>query len=298
MILLTGATGTVGSAVVAALQAAGVPFRVAARTPVKAQTLGVPVVEFDWDRPETFEPAFTGAERLFLLTPVSDRQPEYGTGAAAAAKRVGVRHIVRLSVIGADAQPGLRLAQLHRAAEQAIEASGIAWTMLRPTSFAQNFVNYYGVDPHKNCPVYLPHGQGGASWVDARDVGDVAARALTETGHEGKAYTLTGGEAVSTAEAIAILSEALGRHYEYVDVPDGAAREAMRTHGAPEWMVEALAELNGAIKHGHANGVTPTVRELLGRPPRTFRQYAADLATGRASPRSHPAPGEHTTHGH
>jgi uncharacterized protein YbjT (DUF2867 family) len=297
MILITGATGTVGSAVVAALQAAGAPFRVGARNPLKARTLGVPVVEFDWDRPATFEPAFASAEKVFLLTPVSDRQPQYGTGAAAAAKRAGVRHIVKLSAIGADAEPGLLLPRHHRAAEQAIEASGISWTMLRPTSFAQNFVNYYGVDPYKNGPVYLPHGQGGASWVDARDVGEVAVRALTETGHEGKAYTLTGGEAVKTADAIAILSEALGRHYEYVDVPDDAAREAMRAHGAPDWMVEGLAELNGAIKYGQSNAVSPAVGDLLGRPPRTFRQYAEDLATGRASPRTHPASGDPTTHG-
>ncbi|HEX2450973.1 MAG TPA: SDR family oxidoreductase [Gemmatimonadales bacterium] len=282
MIVLTGATGTVGRWTVAALQAAGVPFRVAARTPLKAQALGMPVVEFDWDRPATFEPAFAGAETLFLLTPVAERQAEYGTGAAAAAKRVGVRHIVRLSVIGAEAEPGIALGRLHRAAERAIEASGIAWTMLRPTSFAQNFVNYYGLDPYKNCAVYLPHGQGGASWVDARDVGEVAARVLTETGHEGKAYTLTGGEAVSTADAIAILGEALGREYEYVDVPEDAAREAMRTHGAPPWMVDGLAELHALIKHGRFNGVVPTLQQLLGKPPRSFRTYAEDLAAGRA----------------
>ncbi len=282
MILLTGATGTVGSATAAALQAAGARFRVGSRSPVKAQSLGVPVVEFDWDRPATFEPAFTGADQVFLLSPVSDKEPEYGTGAAAAARRAGVRHIVKLSVIGADAEPGLAIARLHRATERAIEHSGIAWTMLRPTFFAQNFINHYGVDPFKNGPVYLPHGQGAASWVDARDVGEVAARTLTETGHEGQAYTLTGGEAVTTADAIATLGEALARHYEYVDGPDDAAREALRTMGAPEWMVEGCAELHTLIKQGQATGVSPAVGQLLGRPPRTFRQYAQDLAAGRA----------------
>ncbi len=282
MILVIGATGTVGRTVVAALQAAGEEFRVGSRNPVKAQALGAPVVEFDWDRPPTFQTAFAGAEKVFLLAPVSDREPEYGLAAVAAAKRAGVRHIVKLSVIGADAEPGIMLGRLHRASERAIEASGIAWTMLRPTSFAQNFVNHYGVDPHKNGPVYLPHGDGGSSWIDVRDVGEVAARVLSETGHEGKAYTLTGGKAVTTAHAVEILGEALGRQYDYVDVPDAAAREAMRSHGAPEWMVEALAELNALIRHGHANDVSATVGELLGRPPRTFRQYAEDLAAGRA----------------
>ncbi len=282
MILLTGATGTIGSATAAALKAAGVPFRVAARSPVKAQTLGVPVVEFDWDRPDTFDRAFAGAERVFLLTPLSDRQPEYATAAVAAAKRAGVRHIVRVSVIGAEAEPGIILSRVHRAAERIIQQSGIAWTMLRPTFYAQNFVNYYGVDPHKNGPVYLPHGQGAASWVDGRDVGEIAARALTETGHEGMAYTLTGGQAVTTADAIGILGAALGRQYEYVDVPDDGAREALRTMGAPDWMVEGFAELHALVKHGYATGVSPAVGDLLRRPPRAFRQYAEDLAAGRA----------------
>jgi uncharacterized protein YbjT (DUF2867 family) len=282
MIVLTGATGTVGRATAAALQAAGVPFRVAARTPLKAEALGLPAVELDWDRPATLEAAFAGADKLFLLTPVTEQQADYVTRAAAAAKRAGVQHIVRLSAIGAEIEPGIALMRGHRAGERAIEATGLGWTMLRPNSFAQNFVNYYGLDPHKNAPVYLPHGRGGASWIDARDVGEVAARVLSEPGHQGKAYTLTGGEAVSTADAITLLGEALGREYEYVDVPEHAAREAMRTHGAPPWIVDALAELNAWIKEGRTNDVSPAVQQLLGRPPRTFRSYAEDLAAGRA----------------
>ena len=282
MILVTGATGTVGRGVVAALKATGAPFRVGSRSEAKARTLGVPVVEFDWDRPATVGPAFAGAERLFLLAPVSNRLAEYGATAAAAAKQAGVRRVVWLSAIGAEAERPLMLPGFHREAERAIERTGISWTFLRANSFMQNFVNYYGVDPFKNCPVYLPHGQGGASWIDTRDVGEVAARALTETGHDQKAYTLTGGEAVSTADAIAILGEALGREYQYRDVPEAAAGEAMRSHGAPEWLIDALAQLNSDIKHGRARAVTPAVREVIGRPPRTFRQYAEDLAAGRA----------------
>jgi uncharacterized protein YbjT (DUF2867 family) len=280
MILLTGASGTVGSPTATALQAAGVPFRVGTRHPAKVQRLGAPVVDFDWDRPESYAAAFRGAESVFLLTPVAERHAEYGTVAAEALKQAGVRRVVRVSAIDADAEPGFLLGRQHRVVERALESSGCAWTFLRPNSFAQNFVNHYGVDPHKNGPVYLPHGTGGASWVDARDVGEVAARVLTEGGHEGKAYTLTGPAAVSTADALAALGEALGRHYDYVDVPEAAAREAMRTHGAPVWMVEALGELNSLIRNGHHNSVSPAVEAVLGRPPRSFRQYADDLAAG------------------
>ena len=282
MIVVTGATGTVGRAVVGALRASGARVRVGSRNALKAQALGVPQVDFDWDDPRTFDAAFAGAEQLFRLTPVSTRQPEYSAAAVEAARRAGVRHIVWLSAIGAEATPPLLLPGYHRQAEQAVERSGIAWTFLRPNSFMQNFVNYYGADPYKNGPVYLPHGQGGSSWIDARDVGEVAARVLTETGHAGKAYTLTGPEAVTTADALAILGEALGREYQYVEVSEESASEAMRTHHAPDWMVEALAELNRDIRNGRANGVTPDVRTVLGRPPRSFRQYAEDLAAGRA----------------
>ena len=280
MILITGATGTIGAATVRALRSRGADFKIGVRSPDKAKRLEAASVEFDWDRPATFDAALRGVDKLFLLTPVSDRQVEYGKGLIAAAKKAGVRHIVKQSVIGADAEPGLALGRMHRDVERATLASGSTWTMLRPTFFMQNFVNYYGISPRQSGSVYMPWGQGRASWVDARDVGEVAAAALTEPGHEGKAYELTGGEALDGREVLAILGKALGKQYTYVDVPEDAARKAMLELQMPVWMVDGFMELNALIKNGYAASVAPGVRQVLRRAPRTVREWAEDLAAG------------------
>jgi uncharacterized protein YbjT (DUF2867 family) len=280
MILITGATGTIGSSTVKALKAKGARFKVGTRSPEKLKGLQVDTVAFDWDKPETFGPALQGVEKLFLLTPVSEKQVEYAKGLVAAAKKAGVKHIVKLSVMGVEAEPGISLGRLHRASEQAIKDSGIAWTMLRPTFFMDNFFNFYGVDPKKDSTMYAPHGEGKAAWVDGRDVGEVAAAVLTSSGHEGKAYVLTGPEILSDAEALKLLGEALGRNYSYVNVPEEAARKAMSDMQMPGWMVDGLMELNMLIKTNALATVVDGVKQVLGRPPRSFKEYAKDYAAG------------------
>ncbi|MBN1208795.1 MAG: SDR family oxidoreductase [Myxococcaceae bacterium] len=282
MIFVTGATGTIGSSTVKALKAKGARFKVGARSPDKARALGVEAVAFDWEKPETFGPALQGVEKVFLLTPIAEKQAEYAQALVDAAKKAGVKHIVKLSVMGVDAEPGIALGRQHRAAEKAIKDSGIAWTMLRPTFFMENFVNYYGADPKKDATVYLAHGTGKACWVDGRDVGEVAAEVLTGKGHEGKAYDLTGPEALGDDEVVAILGEALGRKYTYVAVPEEAARKALADMGAPQWMVDGYAELDMLIRNNWVATPANGVKEVLGRPARSFKEYAKELA---ASPR-------------
>jgi uncharacterized protein YbjT (DUF2867 family) len=280
MILVTGATGTIGSATLKGLKAKGARFKVAARSPDKLKGQGVEAVSFDWDKPETYGPALQGVEKVFLLTPISDKQVQYAQMLVDAAKNAGVKHMVKLSVMGVEAEPGISFGRLHRGAEKAIQGSGLAWTMLRPTFFMDNFVNYYGVDPKKDSTVYLPHGQGKAVWVDGRDVGEVAAAVLAGTGHEGKAYDLTGPEALGAAEALAILGEALGHKYTYVDVPEEAARKAMQDMQMPDWIVQGFLELHMIIRSGWSATPAQGVKEVLGRPPRSFKEYAKDLAAG------------------
>lgn len=279
MILVTGATGTIGSATVNALKAKGARFKVGARSPDKLEGQGVETVLFDWEKPETFGPALRGVEKIFLLTPnTTDQQTQYTKALVDASKGAGVQHIVRLSVMGADAEPGVLLGRMHRESEKAIQASGIAWTMLRPTFFMENFLNYYGIDPKKDGTAYLAYGQGKAVWVDGRDVGEVAAVALTSRGHEGKAYNLTGPEALGAAEVLAILGEALGHKYTYVDIPEEQARKSMQDMHMPEWMVTAFLELDRMIRNGSATTPASGVKEVLGRPPRSFKDFAKGLA--------------------
>jgi uncharacterized protein YbjT (DUF2867 family) len=239
----------------------------------------VPSVAFDWDQPASYLPALQGVDRLFLLTPNSERQVGYILQAVAAAKRAGVRHIVRVSVMGADAEPGLILGRQHLAAEREIHASGIAWTMLRPTFFMDNFIRYYGVDPRTDSLVYLPNGDGKAAWVDPADVGEVAARVLCSDRHAGSVIDLSGPELLSTDEALSVLGSVLGHDYTYVDVSKAAAREAMEKTGMPAWLVDAFLELNALLRHGHAATLADGVQQVLGRLPRSMREWASRLRT-------------------
>jgi uncharacterized protein YbjT (DUF2867 family) len=145
----------------------------------------------------------------------------------------------------------------------------------------QNFISYYGVNPDKDSQVSLPHGQGKAAWVDARDVGEAAAKVLSSDGYEGKVFDLTGPEALSSAEALAILGQALGHNYTYVDAAEDTVRKAMEDMKMPLWLVDAFMELHALIKHGYAATLSDGVQTILGRPPRSLREWASSLGSRR-----------------
>jgi uncharacterized protein YbjT (DUF2867 family) len=278
MILVTGATGTIGSATVKALKDKGAQFKVGARSPDKLKGQGMEVVAFDWDKPETYAPALKGVDKVFLLPPTSDKQVEQTKMLVEAAKKEGVKHIVKLSVMGADAEPGIVLGRQHRDGEKAIQASGLAWTMLRPTFFMDNFTNFYGVDPKKDSTVYGAWGDGKACWVDSQDLGEVAAAALTDKKHENKVYDLSGPEALSAAEVLDILGKAFGHKYTYVAVPEEASRKGMLDMHTPPWLVEGYVELAAIIRNNWATTPASGVKDVLGRPARSFKQYAMAAA--------------------
>jgi uncharacterized protein YbjT (DUF2867 family) len=166
----------------------------------------------------------------------------------------------------------------RRRSERETRASGIGWTMLRPAFFMDNFIRYYGVDPHKDSQVYLPNGDGKAAWVDPANVGEVAAKVLC-TDSYGSVIDLTGPELLSTAEALSVLSSVPGHRDTYVAVSEQAAREAMEKTGMPAWLVDAFLELNALIRQGHTATLTSGVQQVLGRPPRPMREWAARLKT-------------------
>lgn len=279
MILLLGSTGTVGRHAITFLKRAGARVTVGGRSPEKARQLEVDHRQFDWTRPETYAPTLSGARTVFLLTPVDERQVQWSHDLLAVAKAEGVRRIVKLSVAGADQEPGIALTRLHRATERELEASGLAWTFLRPNFYMQNFTSYYGVVPGRAGTVFLPNGTGKVSWADASDLGEVAARVLSEDAHDGKVYTLTGEEAFDTGTACSLLSEASGHEIQYVDVPEAAARQGMAAQGLPPSLVEAMLELHTTIRNGWAAGVSPDMARLLGRPPRSFATFARAVAS-------------------
>ncbi len=277
-ILVTGATGNVGSQVVQQLIASGITPRVAVRSINKAESLkkaGAEPVEMDLDRPETVQPAFAGADKVFLVSPFVPNMVELTAILIEAAKQAKVRQIVKLSAL---AQPGIALSKWHEKMEKAIASSGIPYTFLRPNGFMQNFATAMAETIKADNAFYLDAGEGKVSFVDTRDIASVAVAALTTSGHEGQAYTITGSEALSHAQAAAILSQVLGRTINYVDVPEDAVRQGMQGAGMPDSIVNALLELYASYKAGQAATVSPVVEQVTGKQPISFEQFVKDYA--------------------
>src|SRR5262245_41057282 len=203
MILVTGSGGTVGKELVKELRHAGAPVRAGYHTRPPAAP-GVQGVRIDLATGEGLDAAVAGAEAVFLLVGEVDDQTAAEIRVVEAARRARVKRLVKLSVFGAETEE-YSFARIHRPVERAVEASGISYTLLRPVSFMQNFVNYHGDTIRRANAIYLPCGDAREGHVDARDIARAAARALTGDGHEGKAYVLTGPELLSYTEAAAKL---------------------------------------------------------------------------------------------
>ena len=217
-ILVTGATGTVGSEIVKQLTSSGHRVRAAIHTPTKAHKFKdsmVDQVTLDYTRPETFADAFKDIDKLFLLTPISPNMGSNSSNLVNTAKQNEIKHIVKLSVMGADAEPGIIIGRLHRQEEKIIEGSGIPYNFLRPGAFMQNFVNYFGETIKNQNAFYFPAGEGKVSFVDVRDIASVAVVFLTrnDTKYENKAYGITGQEVLSYCQAAEVLSRSLAEQY-------------------------------------------------------------------------------------
>ncbi len=277
-VLVTGATGTVGRDVAKLLSKKGAAVRAGVRDQAKARKqfgADIALATFDFEDAASFPGALKGIEKVFLLPPLMPNQVEVANAFVDAAKLAGVRHIVKLSAIGADASPPYTFGKWHAASDQHVRESGLAFTFLRPNSFMQNFINYF---PPRDGTIYLPWGNGKASFVDSRDIAAVAAEALTSDEHAGKTYTLTGPAALGIAEVASILSETAGREINYVDVPESAARDGMLQAGLPQWQVEPLLELHVTNKQNRWTAVTADVEKVTGKAATAFAQFVRDHA--------------------
>lgn len=280
MILVVGATGTVGSEVLRQLVAAGERARALVRDREKAgERLGeqVELVVGDLDRPETLHAALAGVDQVFLLTRQTSRQLEQERAVIQAAVRAGVRHVVKLSVFRADQESPLQIARQHRQAELALEDSGLAYTILRPPFVMQNLLGMV-----RNGAIYTAAQDGPVAMIDARDIGAVAVTALTSHNQEGQTYTPTGPEAVTFDDVATIVSAQTGEQVRHVRVPPDAVRDAMHATGVQDWFAEDMAKLHTMLATGYEDVVTDDVRTVTGHPPRTVAQFAADFAPGLA----------------
>jgi uncharacterized protein YbjT (DUF2867 family) len=280
MILVTGAGGTVGSEVLKQLREQGAKVRAGFNNPEKAAAAkkqGIDSVVLDFSDRASVGAALKGVDKVFLLGPTVPNQTELENNVVEEAKKAGVKHIVKLSVLDAPAEK-FTLAKWHRAVERNIEDSGMAYTFLRCNEFMQNTINYYLPSIKSDGAFYLSTKDSKVSPVDVRDIAAVAVKALTTTGHENKAYDLTGPEALNHNQMAQKLSAASGRQIKYVDIPAEAYKEGAVAAGIPDWYAELLLNLYAFYEQGRAQQVSNDVERVTGRKARSFDDFARDHA--------------------
>jgi uncharacterized protein YbjT (DUF2867 family) len=248
------------------LHQAGCNVRALSRHPEKANfPAGVETVAGDLTKPETLQDVWEGVEKAFWVLP---QNPDFTFPQTA--RRHGVRHIVLLSALAVDFGADNVIGQRHRDAEQAVRESGLTWTFLRPGGFMTNTLQWANSIRSEGV-VRSPFGDVGSPSIDPRDIAAVAAKALSTDGHEGQSYILTGPESLSARQQAGIIGEVLGRDIRFETIPESVAREHMLRHMATE-LVDAVFDLS---RQGYST-VLPTVEQVTGRAPFTFRQWASD----------------------
>ena len=273
MILITGATGTVGSELTQQLLAAGQAVRVLTRDANRVSDLTgrAEIAVGDLDSPDELRIALDGVERVFLVT----ASTQHDVNVLQAAKDVGVQHVVKLSTLEAVDPLMAEHVKWHREREELIRASGLAWTFLRPTMFMSTALDWARTIRQEGV-IYFPGGEGKVPAVDPWDVAAVAAVALTEAGHEGRAYALTGPAALSFGEMAEVFTAVLGKPIRYVDVPEKEAGEDMRKAGLPDYVIEGLLGTFTVVRSGRLAYCTEDVEKVTGRAPRTFEAWCRD----------------------
>jgi uncharacterized protein YbjT (DUF2867 family) len=276
-ILVTGASGNIGTSLVKELQALGADFAILRSKPVATSNTETRIADFS--SVDTLTKAFAGIDTLFLLFPLVENKIEFARNAATAAKAAGVKHIVRSSGAGADSSSAFALPKLQGAIDDVLIATGIPTTVLRPGGFMQNYVTYQS-QAIKDGTIYMADGGKPQALIDVRDIAAVAARVLTNpTAHAGKAYLLTGGEEFTGVQAAETIAKAIGKPVQHVSVPTDAAVATMNQWGMPPFIVNIMDSLNKIVSAGYASGVSPDVANILGRNPRSFAAFAEEHAS-------------------
>jgi uncharacterized protein YbjT (DUF2867 family) len=286
-ILVTGASGNIGSEVAKQLlrDAPEVSIKAAVHSSQNVKKVKyddrVKVIQIDYNQPETIREALSGVDKLFLLTPDVPNAADLASNVVMEAKKAGIKHIVKQSVMGADLEADVGTMRLHRQVEKFIEQSGIPFTFLRPNEFMQNFVNFHSPSIKGNNAFYIPLEDAKVSLVDVRDIAAVAVKSLTDDDkHKNKTYLITGPEALSYHQVAEILSNTTGRKINYVNISDEEARAAMKEIGMSDWLINTVSELSDYFRKGKASEISPAVDEVTGKKPISFSQFANDYVDG------------------
>ena len=279
MVFVTGGTGAVGSELVRLLSRADIATHALTRNPRKAPTLpGVTWVAGDLAKPDTFTPAFAGAQKLFLLTSYYEDMVTLQHNAIVAARAAGVTHVVKVSAFAASGHSRAPIGRWHYQVEKELEESGLGWTILRPHHFMQNLLAQAEYIINDGV-LYSASGDGKIPYIDPRDIGAVAFVTLTRPGHLGKTYVLTGGEAISYRQAAEIIGATIGRPVRFVDESPDQARARRVREGLPPAVIESALAISAYQRAGGKTvTITNTIADLTGRPPRTVGDFVREHA--------------------
>ncbi len=280
MILVTGAAGTTGSEVIRQLALKGVRVRAMVRDPDKAKRFsgtGIETVVADLSRPTTLDPALRGVDKVYLVSSPDPRVSQLHGNVIDAAKRAGVKQIVRLSALGAATNSPAQLLKWHGEVDERLARSGLSYSILRAHFFMQNLLGLRESIQNEGV-IALPVREGKIAPIDARDVATAVAAVLTSEGHSGRVYDLTGPEALGFSEIAAAVGAAIGKDVRYEDAPPEAVRERLQAAGWPDWLAEGFVELLVHFAGGAASDVTGGVERLTGAKPRSIEAFATDFA--------------------
>ncbi len=278
MILLTGATGTTGQAIVSLLSQRSIPARAMVRDPAKGEALraaGMDVVVADLTDPASLVAAVEGVDRAFLLGANSETQAAQEANFIDAAKAAGVQRIVKLSAIDADANSGARLKRFHGEAEAHLESSGLDYAIVRPAFYMQNMLHSAQTITAEN-KFYLPMGAGVVGTIDVRDVAEIVTDCLTADKPDNATLLITGPQALSFTQMADEFSSALGRKVDYIDVPPEDFGAQLLKWEPNTWYVDAVLELFGAVARNENPEITDTFVTRLGKRPRSFATFIND----------------------
>jgi uncharacterized protein YbjT (DUF2867 family) len=278
-ILILGATGSIGSELVRFLRPVrDLTLRALVRSEEKAEALrelGVTPFMGDLDDARSLPPAFDGVDRLWLLTAFGPRSPENSMNATWAARQARVKHVVRLSAIGAAHDAPTRNGRLHALSDRELMASGIPWTVIKPHFFMQNFLPQVPVMKAQGA-LHQDLGTGKLGMIDVKDVAEFGAALLTAPEqHVEKTYTITGPASIGLEEVASEFGRALERKVDYVPVPHDAARRALVEMGVPPWFADGFVEYGAAYERGWGDFTTADFSGVVGRKATSFAEFLA-----------------------